>query len=44
MTVSAEPQEAAERYLARAGLEEHYGPEHAPDRIRQRIKATCAAG
>lgn len=38
------PHDTAERYLARAGLEEHYGPEHTPDRIRQRIKATRGAG
>lgn len=38
------PHDAAERYLARAGLEEHYGPEHAPDLIRMRIEATRAAG
>jgi DNA-binding IclR family transcriptional regulator len=38
------PAEAAERYLARAGLEEHYGPEHAPDRIRQRVETPRAAG
>lgn len=38
------PQDAAERYLARAGLEEQYGPEHAPDRMRQRVATTRAAG
>jgi DNA-binding IclR family transcriptional regulator len=38
------PHIAAEKYLARANLEEDFGPEHAPDRIRQRIEATREAG
>ncbi|MEZ2392203.1 IclR family transcriptional regulator [bacterium RCC_150] len=38
------PQEAVERYLARADLEKNYGPEHAPDRIRRRIEETRASG
>lgn len=38
------PQDATERYVARAGLEEQYGPEHAPDLIRQRVEATRSAG
>jgi DNA-binding IclR family transcriptional regulator len=37
-------QDAAERYLAHATLEKDYGPEHAPDRIRERIDETREAG
>lgn len=38
------PHDAAERYLARAALEEHYGPEHAQDMIRSRIEETRKTG
>ncbi|MEW9870771.1 IclR family transcriptional regulator [Arthrobacter sp. HS15c] len=38
------PHDTAERYLIRADLEKHYGPEHAPDRLRQRIQETRDAG
>jgi DNA-binding IclR family transcriptional regulator len=38
------PPDTAERYLARAKLEEHFGPEHAADVIRQRVEETRAAG
>lgn len=36
--------DAAERYLARVDLAENYGPEHAADRIYQRIAETREAG
>ncbi|WP_120523076.1 IclR family transcriptional regulator [Arthrobacter celericrescens] len=38
------PSDAVERYLSHAELEEHYGPEHSPERIRQGIEATRNAG
>ena len=38
------PPDAVGRYLARAGLEEHFGPEHARDLVRQRVEATRTTG
>lgn len=36
--------EAIERYLAQAALEEQHGPEHAPDALRKRIAETRRLG
>lgn len=38
------PQTTIERYLSHAGLEEQFGPEHASDRIKERIEMTRASG